>query len=440
MEECMRLVTQLSAKAYYFLLSILVYCNLSTAFGAGFQISEQSGTGLGRAFAGFGVIGDDLSMAFYNPAGLTQQEGSQIQASGYVIDGKSKFTAEDGASNLIFGGGAIVIQNTEKNDDGSHTSLVPNLYFTMDLTERLKYGFAISAPFGLVTDYDRDWIGRYQAKESKLITVNINPSLAFKFHESFSVGMGFVAEYADATLSQALSNGPTTKDGFTEAKGDDWGYGWNIGFMYHPNDNFRAAVGYRSKINHVLRGDNKITGVPALGGKLKASASARVRLPETIHSGIYYKFAPKLGASVGLRWTRWSRLDEIVIKTNSPFVPDSRLQLAWENTISANIGIDYFHSNKWTFRVGFMYDESPTQDEFRTPRIPDEDRKWVAVGASYKANNNLNIDLGFTHIFVDDAEINNTTTIAGGAGTSTLVGEFENPEFNILSMQAVYKF
>ncbi len=439
MEEYMKFITQVLSKAKLHFATVLVCTLSSTAFGAGFQISEQSGTGMGRAFAGFGVINDDLSNAFYNPAGLTLKKGTQIQVSGYLIDGKSRFDAEDGANNTVFGGGALVIPNTGENDDGATFAVVPNLYFTMDLTDRLKYGFSISSPFGLATDYDRDWVGRYQAKESELITVNVNPSLAYRVSDSFSVGAGLVAEYADATLSQALSNGPGAPDGFTEVKGDDWSYGWNIGFMYHPDPTFRAGIGFRSKISHKLDGDdNDIEGVPALGGNFSADVSARATLPETIHAGIYKELSSKWGLSIGFRWTRWNRLQEIVIKTDG--LPDSILELNWENTYSANIGVDYYYSDKWTFRAGYMFDESPTNDEFRTPRIPDEDRNWLAIGASYHPNENLQLDVGFTHILIDDAEVDLSTPIASGAGTSNLVGEYEDPNVNILSLQAIYKF
>ncbi len=438
MEEYMSLITQVSHKVCYSALVIIIFAISPTIFAAGFQISEQSGTGMGRAFAGFGVINDDLSNAFYNPAGLTQKNGMQIQVSGYLIDGKSRFSADSGSNNTVFGGGALVIPNTGENDDGATFAVVPNIYFTMDLTDRLKYGFGITAPYGLATDYDRDWVGRYEAKESELLTININPSLAYKVSDSFSVGFGLVAEHAEATLSQALSNGPGMPDGFTEVKGDDWSYGWNVGFMYHPDPTFRAGIGYRSKISHELDGDdNDITGVPALGGNFTADVSARATLPETIHAGIY-KEINKWGISLGFRWTRWNRLQEIVIETDG--LPDSTLELNWDNVYSANIGVDYYYSDKWTFRAGYMFDESPTNDRDRTPRIPDEDRNWFAIGASYHPNDNLQLDVGYTHILIDDAEINLATPIALGAGTSNLVGEYEDPNVNILSLQAVYKF
>ena len=438
MEEYMKIKNPLLEKLYYHLFGILLFTISSSVFSAGFQISEQSGTGLGRAFAGFGVINDDLSNAFYNPAGLTQKEGTQLQVSGYLIHGKSRFSADAGANNTTFGGGALVIPNNGSNDDGATFGKVPNFYFTMDLTDRLKYGFSFTAPFGLATDYDRDWVGRYQAKESDLLTANFNPSLAYQLCDSFSIGAGLVAEYADATLSQALSNGPGQPDGFTEIKGDDWGYGWNVGVMYHPSPTFRAGIGYRSKIGHELDGDdNDITGVPALGGNFSADASARATLPETIHAGIY-KEINKWGLSLGFRWTRWNRLQEIIIQTDG--LPDSTLELNWDNVYSANIGIDYYYSDKWTFRAGYMFDESPTNDRDRTPRIPDEDRNWFAIGASYHPNNHLQLDVGYTHILVDDAEINISTPIANGAGTSNLVGEYEDPNVNILSLQAVYRF
>lgn len=438
----MKLKSQVQRKLCSHVFGLFILAVSSSAFSAGFQISEQSGTGLGRAFAGFGVINDDLSMAFYNPAGLTQKEGTQIQVSGYLIDGKSRFTADEGANNTTFAGGLLVLPNTGGNEDGAKFAVVPNLYFTMDLTDRLKYGFSLTAPFGLATDYDRDWVGRYQAKESELKTINLNPSLAYKVTDSFSVGAGFVAEYAEATLSQALSNGPGAPDAFTEVKGDDWSYGYTLGVMYHPDPTFRAAIGYRSKISHKLDGDDNdidnLMVAPGIFANLSSDVSARATLPETIHAGIYKELAKKWGLSVGFRWTRWNRLQEIIIKTDG--LPDSTLELNWDNVYSANIGIDYYYSDKWTFRAGYMFDESPTNDNDRTPRIPDEDRNWFAIGASYKPNDQLQLDIGYTHILIDDAEINQATAIAGGAGTSNLVGEYEDPNVNILSLQAVYKF
>lgn len=424
-------------KARFSLISVFIFTISSTTYGAGFQISEQSGTGLGRAFAGFGIIGDDLSMAFYNPAGLTLQEGTQIQVTGFVIDGESRFSNE--GSIQTFGGGALIIPTSGSNEDGATTSLVPNLYFVMDLTPNLKYGFAVTAPFGLKTDYDREWVGRFHADESELVTVDINPSLAYKISDAFSAGIGVSAQYADATLSRALSNGPGAPEGFAEVEGDDWSYGWNIGFMYHPSTTFRAGIGYRSKISHKLDGgNNEISGVPALGGNFRASASARATLPETVHAGVYIEFASKWGASLGFRWTRWNRFDELRIQTRG--LPDDVTPEDWENAVSANIGVDYFYSDKWTFRAGYMFDETPVPDKTRTPRIPDEDRHWVAIGTTFKANQKLQIDFGYTHLFIEDADLNVTVPIAAGAGTDTLVGEYKDPEVDIVSLQVVYKF
>ncbi len=427
--------TRIVCKAHSFLFLVVILSLSFSAFSAGFQISEQSGTGLGRAFAGFGIIGDDLSMAFYNPAGLTMQEGTQIQVTGFVINGESRFSNE--ASTQSFG--LLTIPSSGGNEDGATTSLVPNLYFVMDLTPKLKYGFAVTAPYGLKTDYDREWVGRFHADESELVTVNINPSLAYKINDTFSVGVGVSAQYADATLSRALSNGPGMPEGFAEVEGDDWGYGWNIGVMHHPSTTFRTGIGYRSKIDHELDGgNNEITGVPALGGNFRASASARAVLPETIHAGVYKEFASKWGASLGFRWTRWDRFEELRIKTAG--LPDDVTDESWDNVISVNVGVDYFYSDKWTFRAGYMFDETPVPDKTRTPRIPDEDRHWLAIGASFIANEKLNLDFGYTHLFIKDADLNVTVPIAGVAGTDTLVGKYEDPETNIISLQVVYKF
>ncbi len=430
-------------KLLLFIFSPLICLVSFSVYSAGFQISEQSGTGLGRAFAGFGVIGDDLSMAFYNPAGITMQKGTQIQISGFVIDGSSRFS-DSGSTQTITPPG-ITIPGTGGNENGGTFGFVPNLYFVMDLTPKLKYGFAITAPFGLKTDYDRDWVGRYQAKESELVTVNINPSLAYKLTDSFSVGVGVSAQYADATLSQAVLTPAGLPDGFAEVEGDGWAYGWNIGFMYQADPTFRAGIGFRSKIGHELKGDLKVSDLtgPLAVGNGKFSASARATLPETVHAGIYKEFASKWGLSLGLRWTRWNRFRELRIKSVGR--PDSVTEQRWDNVISANIGVDYFYSDKLTLRAGYMFDETPTSDEFRTPRIPDEDRNWFAIGATYKPNEKLQLDFGYTYILVEDADINKSEIIAGPPTSASivadnLVGEYDDSDVNIISAQAVYKF
>lgn len=435
----MKLSTKYQPKIILCFLCTLLLIVSQDVLSGGFQISEQSGTGLGRAFAGFGVIGDDLSMAFYNPAGITIQNGTQIQITGYVIDGKSKFS--NNGSTQSFPPNILDVPTTGGNKEGSVTSVVPSLYFVTDITSDLKLGFSLTSPYGLTTDYDRQWVGRFHADESKLLTVNINPSLGYKVNDLFSVGFGVSAQYADATLSQVLSNGPSIlglPEGFAEVNGDDWAYGWNTGVMIHPNPNFRAAIGYRSKISHELKGDNEINDVPALGGNFKASAIARITLPETIHAGLYNKFAKQWGASAGFRWTRWNRFDELRIQTNG--LPDTVTDQSWNNAYSVNIGVDYFHSEKWTFRTGYMFDETPVPDATRTPRIPDEDRHWVALGATFKSNERIQIDVGYSHLFFDDADMDVTVPIAGGAGIDNLVGTYKNPETDIFSLQAIFRF
>jgi len=216
-------------KAKNYLAVIFLFSLSATVYGAGFQISEQSGTGLGRAFAGWGVINDDLSNAFYNPAGITQLQGTQLQVAGFLVNGNSRFS-NDGTSNSAFVPGVGPVPGAPPafgaDDDGGTLGTVPNLYFVMDLTEKLKYGFSITAPFGLKTDYDGDFIGRFTANESELVTIDINPSLGYAINDSFSVGLGVSAQYAEATLSQAIFTGaPDGSDGFAEVEGDDWSYG-----------------------------------------------------------------------------------------------------------------------------------------------------------------------------------------------------------------------
>lgn len=412
----------------------------SNLFAAGFLIFEQGVKGLGAAFAGAAATAEDASTVFYNPAGMTYLRGTQVQGAGYGIFLQADF-ADQGSTTAS---GAPL---TGAADQGGTPAAVANLYVTHTLSDRVTLGLGINTPFGLRTEYAPNWIGRYQAVTSEIRTINLNPSVGFKVNELVSIGAGLDVQYADAELSNAIDFGtllsatgltrPQENDGFQTIEFKDWGVGYNVGIMLSPLENTRIGLAYRSKIEYELRGDiqfDKPPNVDALlenlGGNLfvNTGAQAEVTLPEILSAGIYQRLSPQWALMVGLTWTQWDTLqDKVVVRFDNPNQPPTSLVLNYENAFRYSIGAHYFPNETYTFRLGFAYDETPIPNaESRSARLPDEDRLWLGLGASYKLDRRVSLDVAYAHLFVEDTPIRTTLPASIPQLRSTLVGEFEN--------------
>lgn len=416
----------------------------STALAAGFQLFEQSGSGLGNAFAGGAAAAEDASTIFFNPAGLTRLPGRQLIVAGHLIHVEAEF--DNQGSTLGF---APIPLSGDDGGDAGGIAVIPNLYFAMDVSPDLKFGIGTGSPFGLKTHYDAGWVGRYHALTSSLKTININPALAYKVNDFVSLGAGVDALYADARLSNAvdfglIALGPAGSqafDGRAEVEGDDWGYGYNFGALFTITPSTRVGVAYRSKITIDIDGDANFNvpaplapGFAALGLFQETDANAGVDLPDFASVSVFHQLNPSWAVMADVTWTNWSRFDELRVQFANPNQPDAVTPQNWDDSYRYSVGATYQHNDAWKFRAGVAYDESPVPDEFRTPRIPDEDRIWLSFGAQYRLCPTCALDFGYTHIFVDDPELDLTSLSAGN-----LRGDYDS-SVNILSVQYSHGF
>lgn len=427
------------------------------AYGAGFQIQEQSVKGLGNAFAGMAAVAEDASNMSANPASLTRLP-AQVQSGAHIIIPQSEFQDKN-SSNAI---GGPTIGST--NEDGGKIAAVPNFYYSRPLTDRLSFGLGISALYGLATEYDRDWIGRYHAVESDLFTVNVNPAIAYKVSDQLSLGLGVSVQYADATLSNALDFGtlgflagapvsPSNPqfDGFTSLEGDDWGFGFNLGALYQASPQTRIGLAFRSRIDHTLEGENKLAipdfAVSLAGPSRTRGGKADLTTPATVSLSAYHELDDRWAIMGDITWTEWSVFDELRVQFNDdPFDPDPNDSVQpeeWDNVLRYSLGVNYRYSSELLLRTGIAYDESPVSTEFRTPRIPDNDRLWLSFGGSYQVSENLGLDFAYVHIFVDDTPIRDTEittgSLSGAPIGNTLDGEYE-ASVDIIAAQLHWKF
>ncbi|MBB4284364.1 OmpP1/FadL family transporter [Roseospira goensis] len=399
------------------------------AVASGFQLKEQGAEGLGNAYAGASAKAYDPSTAFFNPAGMTRLSGTHVGASGAYIMPSARFS---GGATSAFGtpiaGGS--------GGDAAVDAFIPSVYGVTELTDDLRLGLAINVPFGLSTEYDAGWVGRYQALDSYLESISLMPSLAYRITDGLSVAAGPVFQYTSVRLTTAINNlGLLPHDGLQKLTGQDLGFGFNVAALYEFNDTTRIGINYRSRVHHTFDGKSEYANVhpvlAARGGLVDSDAEAELTTPDTLSVGAYHEVSPEWAIMGEVAWTNWSLFDELAV--DAEVGADSRTVENWHDTVFASIGALWRPNEHWTFRAGVAYDMSPIPDEHRTARIPGEDRYWLAGGVSYNFEDWLTVDVGYTHIFVNESSIDETTS------QGRLVGEYENG-IDIVSLGGTLRF
>ncbi len=441
--------------ATVFLLAGAVAWPGGRALAAGFAIYEQSVKGLGNAFAGGAAAAEDPSTIFYNPAGMTLLKGQQAALGVHFIQTHFEFD-NDGSTHALtpITGEGLTGDN---GGDGGTLGIVPNAYYSLNLDNGWAFGLGINAPFGLVTHWDDGWIGRYHGLKSDVLTVNINPSAAYKITKNLSLGAGVNVMYMRAHLSQAVDFGtilaaaggtPQRDDGKATLEADDWSFGYNLGAIWEFTPDTRAGIHYRSRVKQELEGDAEFD-VPAKirailagvgsGAFVNTDASGEIVLPDTLSFSLFHRCTPRFAVMADATWTHWATFDELKIEFDNPEQPDSVTTENWENTWRFALGATYNPLPQWPLRFGVAYDESPIPDaEHRTPRLPDNDRIWLSLGTGYQVGERLSFDVGYTHLFVDEAKIDKDP-VGEDATRGGMKGEFTNSG-DIFSAQVNYRW
>lgn len=386
-----------------------------TAEASGFALKEQSAAALGNAFAGATAGAEDVTYMFFNPAGLTRQEGNQVAAvlSYIIVQGETN----NAATNPNVGGEAT-------SGDAADNGLVPAVYGMWSLSPDLKVGIGVNAPFGLSTEYTQTWQGRFDAVESAIEAIDINPAVAYRLSPNLSIGVGLQIQRTEATLSQMSAGG------LAEVNGNDWGFGATAGLLYEPSSDTRFGIGYRSQVAHTLKGDMTI------GGGFFSDVEADFTAPDIVSFGAYHAYNDKLSVMAEAAWTRWSTFDELRV-TNLSGTTLSLTPEDWENVWFFSLGASYRLNDSVTLRGGVAYDQSPVPDATRTPRLTDEDRTWLAIGAQFRPNSSFTIDAGYAHLFIKDSTVNLPDRTP--AGPPALTADYENSA-DILTVQAIFHF
>lgn len=396
-------------------------------YAAGFQLSEQSAIQMGRAMAGAGVVGDDLSAVHYNPAGMTLLSGTRMQATGTWV-----------AVNLDYEGDSGQSENGRLKGQ-----IIPAGFITHQINDSLWAGLGLTVPYGMGTEFGEGWEGRKRGTESMILTFDINPNLAWKVNEKLSVGGGVSLQYAKAELGSGRivsENGHTIN---SNVKGDSWAWGWNVGVMFQPVETVRLGLAYRSNISHNADGHTTLNNVPVKTDNglvltnIRSDMEVRIKTPDTITFSATWEATDALRLSGTARWSKWSNFHSLDVQNldlaGTQF-SSTVVENNWDDTWFFSVGADYKLNGQWTIRGGVAYDQGPVENQYRMAVIPDTDRVWFSGGASYKYTDNLTFDFGATYIKgVGDTDLYDKV---GGKK----IGEFKSLDSYIFSAQMQYLF
>lgn len=374
-------------------ITILSMVGQSYALGSA-AFSNQSGLStrvmsMGYTFAG---AADDPSAIFFNPGGLTQVKGFQLEygLETLRLDGFHKTTAG------------------VKDELAKNTPVIPHFYASYSGEDsRWAYGLGIESPFGLMTEWKDDSFSEFYATESRLFMYTINPTVAYQVSDTFSVGGGidynniFNLEL-NANVESSLGSG--VQIGNSKIEGDGTGWGYNLGFLWRPVEKHSMGVSYRSQSNVIIDGDASIIGALSF----KTSVKSEVKLPQTVLLGYAYRPSDRFRVQVDYEWADWKSTTQTPFNYQSnPLGLPVKVQRDWKSTSNIGAGIEYGAKDWLDLRFGMLAYERVVPRERVESSLPDTSRWGITTGAGFHFGNSR-LDVGYNFIKLRSYSVSNT--------------------------------
>ncbi|MFK2904932.1 outer membrane protein transport protein [Dyella ginsengisoli] len=415
---------------------------------AAFQLKEKSAKAQGRAFAGSISASGDASVIADNPAAMRLLGGRVFQADLSGIDYSVRF----------HGSGADTLGRPLSGGNGGNagaTAAVPALYFHMPLGAQMHLGFSLTAPFGFKTEYDQSWVGRYHGIKTELNAVDFGASFSYDINPYFSLGGSVFTERVEARLNDAVDFGailassgvpgftPGSADGHTRIDATDNALGYTVGALFTPTHDTRIGLAYRSEVNHKVNDVTVKFDVPQVpktilaaarpGWFVNTTATTELKLPAMWTVSLTQQINGRWAVMADLSRTEWSAFKDIRLDFASA-QPTQNLHFGYRDTTFGAIGTEYALSARLTLRAGVAYDQTPVTSRTRDVRVPDTNRRWLSVGATWKASPSLEYSVGYTHLFLDTPKVE-LTSVTG----SSLNGSYDLSS-DVIALALSYSF
>lgn len=390
----------------------------------GLAINEQSVSGMGTAFAGRSSSAQDASTIFGNPAGMSRLERAEISGGVTAIwpDTDIKASPDNAAPGTNKGNIAPDAQ-------------VPFAYYVRPLNENWHFGVGLYVPFGVISDYEKTFQGRDHGLYSKVQVTTLQPTLSYRINDRVSVGFGPTINKIDGKLTSNPTTSLGLPDSYVRIKGDDIGYGFNLGVLVDVTERLTWGLSYRSKVDYELEGHIAYIDFPqGFGFEGRHDAAVDISMPESVDTSVTYRANDKWTLYAGSTWTRWSRLKELEVVHEGPQANPLE-PLNWENTWAHAIGVSYQVSPAVVLRSGFALDASPTSNAHRTVRIPVSNRKIYSLGLGWNIDRDWTVDVAYAYVDESKGRVQQ----GGNFPTAEYNAQYENSAHG-LGVQLTHRF
>ncbi len=335
----------------------------------GMRLVSQDGfaTARGEAFA---ATADNAAAIYYNPAGLTQLEGTQLRAGIYALYFDPTFTPPATAPN------AGTTYHTE-----NHYAAVPQLFLTHALANTpVTVGLGIYAPYGLGVTWPQDTGFRSIATEGQLTYLRFNPVVAVKLPAHFSLAAGAMVDYGQLQQEQGLRVFPTGN--YFRFTGEGWSVGYNLGLLWQPYEMFSFGATFRSATPFTMKGETEFERLPIIQPTSR-SAQADFKFPLTAVVGLSFRPTPKWNIEFNADYTDWSSFGTTSIQQDNPPFPLQSVvpvTLRWNPSWIYEFGVTRYFTNGWHASAGYVFNQSSVPDDYYSPLAADLDRHFFSAG------------------------------------------------------------
>ncbi|MBT8380713.1 MAG: outer membrane protein transport protein [Ignavibacteria bacterium] len=404
---------------------IILALTAGKILAGGFQINEHGAKAMAMGGA-YTAIANDPSAIYWNAAGMTQMQGTNFLIGTALISPKSTFRG--------------VTPSVDINYMKSNVFFPSHLFVTHSFTSSLSAGIGITTPFGLGTEWEDDWIGRYLAIKTQLTTFWVPVTLAYNVLDNLSISGGFIYSFADVLITRKNSQSPFEGDAFVELEGNDHSaFGYSFGLMFKPFKDVSIGATFRSEIDYEFKGEAKTTGAQQLleiGSLPNGDVTAKLTSPMNIVGGIAVQVFPQLLLSADFQWIGWSSYDTLGVNFEDPDFEDLASPRLYEDTFIIRFGGQYNISDDVAVLGGVYYDKKPVKNERISPSLPETDRLGFSFGADAKITKNFGIAGSYLYIRGNEITVTDSKEIYT-PGNSPFNGTY-NTTGHLLSFSFYY--
>jgi len=397
------------------------------ALAGGFQINEHSARAMAMAGA-FAGLANDPSAIYFNPAGLTQVQGTHLLFGSTLISPKASFR----------GPAPDVTEYTMQ----SQVFTPINFYFTHQFSDRFVVGLSLNNQYGLGTKWDNDWVGKYLAVDTELRTFFVTAVFSYKLTDALSISVGPIYTFGDVRIERYNSLAPFSGDVYVKLKGDATAWGLTGGIFYKPDKSFSVGISYRSQVKFDFNGTAETEGAPAAlvnAGRIpKGDITASLTTPRNVTFGMAFMPTDKLTITGDLQYVGWSSYDELAVDFKDPNFSDLAAARHYGDTFIHRLGVEYNMSDAIDLRGGILYDNNPVKDVLVDPTLPDSDRWGFNVGLGLNLTKHLKFDLAYMFLRFDERTISNSQ-VSYTAGDTPFNGTY-NSSAHLFGFNVSYQF